>query len=143
MRYIIHIITITAIIFTGCTSSEIKTDEKTPAVSLMGEWELSKEIVNGKTLDCSEEEIKTILSFTDQGYFVYFDDLSNSGLGAKIAKMQTHYKGQYLVEGDTLSLSYTDDAEDYRDDYSIKTASKKELVLVSLSSTKEIHYIKR
>src|SRR5690606_7877568 len=111
--------------------------------SLLGEWELTKEVVNGKTLDCSSEEIKTIISFKGEGYFIYFDDLSNSGLGTKIAKIQTHYKGQYTLEDKNLSLKYTDDSTDFEDAYTLKTLSDKELVLVNTKSTKETHYSKR
>lgn len=142
MRYIVPLIALVAIMFTGCTTSS-KTEDSSPSSSILGEWELSKEIVNNKTLDCSAEEIKTILSFEKEAYFVYFDDLSNSGLGSKIAKIQTHYKGQYVVDGDKLTLTYTDDSEDFTDEYSIKSNTENDLVLVNKKSAKESHYIKR
>lgn len=142
MRYILPLIAIVAIIFSGCTTSG-KTEDSSASSTILGEWELSKEIVNSKTLDCSAEEIKTILSFEKESYFVYFDDLSNSGLGSKIAKIQTHFKGQYTIDGDKLTLTYTDDTKDFKDEYIVKSNTDKELVLVNNKSTKESHYIKR
>lgn len=144
MRYIIPFIASILLIFTSC---ETPATEEEPVIestsSLLGEWEVSKEIVNGKTLDCSAEEIKTIISFKGEGYFIYFDDLSNSGIGKKVAKIQTHYKGQYSVDEKNLVLTYTDDAKDYEDQYTIQSLSDSKLVLVNSKSTKETHYIKR
>jgi len=144
MRYIVPFIALSFLILLSCDSSstpETPTEVSNP--TLLGEWELSKEIVNGKTLDCSAEEIKTIISFKGEGYFIYFDDLSNSGIGTKVAKIQTHYKGQYEVDGETLTLSYTDDSKDFEDVYTIKSTSDTQLVLVNSKSSKETHYTKR
>lgn len=144
MRYILPLIAITFLTFTSCESSSTpETPTEVAAPTLLGEWELYKEIVNGKTLDCSAEEIKTILSFKGEGYFIYFDDLSNSGIGTKVAKIQTHYKGQYEVDGKKLTLSFTDDSKDFEDLYTIQSTTETELVLVNTKSSKETHYKKR
>lgn len=142
MRYIVQIIAIAAIIFTGCTDSTTNEENKSSS-SILGQWELSKEVVKGKTLDFSAEEIKTVLSFEKEAYFIYFDDLTNSGLSDKVAKIQTHYKGQYAIDGDQLSLTYVNDSKDFEDKYTVKSNTDTELVLLNQKNSKVVHYTKR
>lgn len=138
MKIFFSILTLSILLFTGCTSNS----ESTISGELIGKWKLSKEVVNKKTLSYIENPIKTILSIEEEGYFHLYDDVSDSGLGDEIVNIQSHYKGQYVYENTSLQLKHEEDGLETTEKFTVKKISETELILLDEEHKKELHYSK-
>lgn len=138
MKIFFSILTLSFLLFTGCTSDS----ESTISGELIGKWKLSKEVVNKKTLSYSENPIKTILSIEEEGYFHMYDDVSDSGLGDEIGNIQSHYKGQYVFEKTSLQLKHEEDGVETTEEFAVEKISETELILLDKEHKKELHYSK-
>jgi len=143
MRNILFIFSVSTALFSSCSSNENIKTTNTKTSELKGDWELTKELVNNQSLDYTQNPIKTILSFKENGYFLHFDDLAKSGLSGAIDKIQLHYRGQYTLEENVLTLNHSVNKEENNEIYDIKNNKKKSLVLINTDSEKELHYTKR
>jgi len=131
------------LLFSGCNEASNGSLKTIDVASLEGDWELTQEVFNNQTFDCTDNPIKTVLTLKENGYFIYFDDLTNSGLIGDIDKIQVYLRGQYTFEENILTLNQTENSEESSETFEVKSVDKKELVLVNIDSTKELHYKKR
>lgn len=138
MKIFFSIFTISILFFTGCSTNS----SSTISGELIGKWKLSKEVVNKKTLSYSENPIKTILSFEEEGYFHLYDDVSDLELGDEIGNIQSHYKGQYVYENTSLQLKHEEDGVEKNEEFTVKKITDTELILLDDEHKKELHYSK-
>lgn len=143
MRIYLFIFTAIIALFSSCSGDTDVKKETIKITSLEGDWELTKELFNNQSFDCTENPIKTVLSFKENGYFIYFDDLTNSGLSGEIDKIQMHFRGQYSLEENELILNHSENDEESSEVYDIKSISEKSLVIINTDNNKELHYTKR
>jgi hypothetical protein len=140
MRTQFFIFSLFVLIISSCT-----TNQKSSGSSeiIEGKWELVKEVANKKTLDCSDDPVKTVLSLQENFFFVQYDDLENSALGKNVAKIQTQYSGQYKRQGKSFTMKYEAEGEDLTDTFQIVELTRKKLVILNKQSVREFHYIRR
>lgn len=143
MRNFLFILSAIIVLFSSCSGDTDVKKELIKITSLEGDWELTKELFNNQSFDCTENPIKTVLSFKENGYFIYFDDLTHSGLSGEIDKIQMHFRGQYSLEENVLTLNHSENDEESSEIYDIKSINDKSLVIVNTDNSKELHYTKR
>lgn len=112
-------------------------------ITLLGDYELTQESINDEIYSYSEAPVKSVLSFQENGYFIYFDDLKNSNLDSKINDIQEHYKGQFEVQADTLILSYMENQSETSEYYVIEEQKDGNIVLKNTANNKAHYYSKR
>lgn len=91
----------------GNPSSSTKPDSK----DLKGTWTLFKETKQGKTIDYSGVPSASRIEFKENGYFVYFDQITDEKINkSNIGSIQDYLKGQYeLKDGEILLNHYNQD----------------------------------
>lgn len=137
MKNLLSTLSVLLLLITGCTN-----ESETTSTEILGEWELTKEIFNKQTLSYTDNPIKTILSFKEEGYFHLYDDVSEANLGDEIGNIQTHYKGQYVYENETIQLTHDVDGTELTQKFDIQKISATELILKDNKHQKELHYSK-
>ena len=141
MRILFSILT-SFILLSSC-GADNASNESTPFDSkeLIGNWTLNQEIFNEQTLDCKDNPIKTIYSFHDNGYFIVYDDLTAT-TQSDIGNLQTHFKGQYTIDNNTLNLSYMNGDSDVSESLTIVSVGDNALELKNTSNNKTQRFIK-
>lgn len=131
---------ITTFIAIACNNQSSETTSSVLLADLQGDWVLTQEVFNSKTIDCKEDLIKTVLSLKENGYYMMYDDLSESGISDNLAKIQTLYQGQYVLQSDTLNIYYTVDDTDKDDIYRVVKNTGEQLVLENTRTKRQMHY---
>ena len=54
-----------------------------------------------------------------------------------------HFRGQYSLEQNELTLNHSENDEESSEVYDIKSISEKSLVIINTDNNKELHYTKR
>ena len=131
---------ITTFFALACNNQSSETTSSIALTDLQGDWVLTHEVFNSKTINCKEDLIKTVLSLKENGYYMMYDDLSESGISDNLAKIQTLYQGQYVLQSDTLNIYYTVDDTDKDDIYRVVKNTEEQLVLENTRTKRKMHY---
>lgn len=131
---------ITTFFALACNNQSSETTSSIALADLQGDWVLTHEVFNSKTINCKEDLIKTVLSLKENGYYMMYDDLSESGISDNLAKIQTLYQGQYVLQSDTLNIYYTVDDTDKDDIYRVVKNTEEQLVLENTRTKRKMHY---
>lgn len=131
---------ITTFFALACNNQSSETTSSIALADLQGDWVLTQEVFNSKTINCKEDLIKTVLSLKENGYYIMYDDLSESGILDNLAKIQTLYQGQYVLQNDTLTIYYTVDDTDKDDMYRVAKNTEEQLVLENTRTKRQMHY---
>lgn len=135
------------VVSTACTSMEPaasqEKSEKKVEVTINGEWTLYKEEINGKTIDFKNEPTAVSLEFSKNGYFVYFDKITDKKISdSGVSEIQERYKGQFSLNDKLLKMNHFVDDSLITENFVIQKLSADELVLKN-KETNTIEFYKK
>lgn len=100
--------------------------------TLKGRWKLTKEehkMTREKGVQYSKQPTNVILHIQKNGYFTIYDTFIDPKWKEKgLPLIERRSKGQWQLEGKTLTLNYIEDDTSYSEKLEITTLSKTELV---------------
>ena len=125
----------------ACNSSENTAEAKKEDIT--GTWTLFKETKKGETIDYSGVPSASRIEFKENGYFVYFDQITdekinNSGIGS----IQDNLKGQYELKDGFILLNHYNQDTLLTKTFVLKSLKDGELVLKDEESDKLSYYKK-
>lgn len=129
------------LLFNSCGSSDSTKDVETK--DLHGIWTLYKETKGDKTIDYSGEPTASRYEFKENGYFVYYDQITNKKISESgVGSIQDLLKGQYEVKDNEVLLNHYKGDSLVTKIYAIESSSESELILVDNKTGKTSYYKK-
>lgn len=128
-------------LISSCTSSEKQLDLKKEDVQ--GIWTLYKETKGDKTIDYSGEPTASRYEFKENGYFVFYDQITNKKISdSGVGSIQDLLKGQYEVkEGEIYLNHYVGDSLITKV-FAVEVTGQEELVLIDNKRGKTSYFKK-
>lgn len=142
MKSLYYILFITTSIFiSSCGSNE--STNAFEVKDIQGIWTLYKETKGDKTIDYSGEPTASRYEFKENGYFVYYDQITNKKISdSGVGSIQDHLKGQFEVKENEILLNHYKGDSLITKVLSIESASSDELILVDEKSGKTSYFKK-
>lgn len=129
------------VILSSCGSSD--SGKKIQVKDLDGIWTLYKETKGDKTIDYSGEPTASRYEFKENGYFVYYDQITNKRISESgVGSIQDHLKGQFELKENEILLNHYKGDSLITKVFEIESSSSDELVLVD-NKTGKTSYFKK
>lgn len=134
------IFTLTFLVLISCGTPY---DSSKKDTGLVGKWTLVKEVKGEKVIDYDGIPTASKYEFKDNGYYVYFDQITNEKIAKSgVGTIQDNEKGQYVIDGKHLILNHYIGDSLVSKSLSIETQNATKLIVVDKKSGKTSHYIK-